>query len=166
MLGRIRTGYALALATALFAYFVTPLCAQSSSIIRLPWSTWKTHLTDDPRCAAVSDSACVWLGPGAPGTNNDVDLWQRIDVNLPEQLRAPQQLGLLVQGVFPVYEVFVNGHRIGGSGSFKTRSGPANPRAVFEFPSTLSQNSQFVIAIHPLHLCVHLLAVSAGVGAS
>ncbi|HEV2486213.1 MAG TPA: PP2C family protein-serine/threonine phosphatase [Terracidiphilus sp.] len=152
MLGRIRTGYTLALAPALFCCFATPICAQSSSVIRLPWTEWKTHLTDDPRCAAVSDPACVWQGPGVPVDRYKVDIWQRIDVDLPAQLRTPQQLGLLIQSIYPVYEVFVNGNFIGGSGSFKTRRGPNDPRSVLAFSSTLAQGGHLAISIHTLHL--------------
>jgi sigma-B regulation protein RsbU (phosphoserine phosphatase) len=137
-------GFVLLVATA-------PLGAQSSTVIRLPWPAWETHLTDDLRCAAINDPGCVWQGPEAL-TRDDVDLWQRIDVTLPEELKAPQQLGLLVQDAYPVYEVFVNGHRIGGSGSFENRNGPADPRAVLAFPSTLAQDGHIVIALHTLHL--------------
>jgi phosphoserine phosphatase RsbU/P len=137
-------GFILLVATA-------TVSAQSSSVLRLPWSEWMTHLADDPRCSAVSDPACVWQGPGVPDRDK-VDLWQRIDVTLPEELKAPQQLGLLILGAYPVYEVFVNGHRIGGSGNFETRNGPAETRAILAFPSTVARDGHLTIAIHTLHL--------------
>lgn len=152
MLGKIRSGYALVFGAALLTCLATPLCAQSSTIIRLPGKEWKTHLTDDPRCAAVSDPACVWREPGAPVSNDDVDLWLRNDVTLPAELRAPQQLGLLFQGAYPVYEVFINGEPIGGSGSFKTRNGPNDARTVLGFSSELAQDGHLAITIHTLHL--------------
>jgi phosphoserine phosphatase RsbU/P len=153
MLGRVRTNYALVIAVALFGGLAAPpLGAQSSSVIRLPWSNWSTHLNDDPRCAAVSDPACVWQGPGLPDDRSAVNLWLRIEVTLPEPLRAQQQLGLLVDDAYPVYEVFINGHHIGGSGSFSTRNGPAYAPAVLAFPPALAQDGHLVIAVHTLHL--------------
>jgi phosphoserine phosphatase RsbU/P len=125
--------------------------AQSSGVIRLPWTEWMTHLTDDPRCAAVSDPGCVWQGPGVPD-RDEADLWQRVDLTLPEELKAPQQLGLLVRGAYPVYEVFINGHRIGGSGSFETRNGPAAADTILAFSSALAEDGHLAIAIHALHL--------------
>jgi hypothetical protein len=125
--------------------------AQSSSVIRLPWTEWMTHLTDDPRCAAVSDPGCVWQGPGVPD-RDEVDLWQRVDLTLPDELKVPQQLGLLVRGAYPVYEVFINGHRIGGSGSFETRNGPAATDTILAFSSALAEDGHLAIAIHALHL--------------
>lgn len=125
--------------------------AQSSSVIRLPWTEWMTHLTDDPRCAAVSDPGCVWQGSGVPD-RDEVDLWQRVNLTLPEELKAPQQLGLLVRGAYPVYEVFINGHRVGGSGSFETRNGPAAADTILAFSSALAEDGHLAIAIHTLHL--------------
>jgi hypothetical protein len=51
--------------------------------------------------------------------------WQRIEITLPPELRQPdQQLGLVVQGQEPVYQVFVNGELIGAFGQLQHPSRP------------------------------------------
>jgi hypothetical protein len=149
MYPRIRFVHALVL-QAVLLNCLGAASAQDNSIrvIRIPETGWSTHRGDDPHCAAVNDPACVWQSPGVPISGDTVDYWARIDLTLPPTLRTPQQLGLLSQGARPVYEVFVNGHRIGGSGSFKTRRGPNDTRAVFAFPSTLAVDGHLVIAVH------------------
>ena len=137
----------LALLAIAFAV-AAPLRAQQPEVLRLPWDQWQGHAGDDPRCAAMSDPACTWEDVITDA--GMIDGWSRIESMLPAELRKPQQLGLLIQGEEPVYEVFVNGVDIGSSGSLKTRRGPQFARAIFLFPSSLAPDGKLVVAIHTL----------------
>ena len=126
--------------------------AQTPGVVRLPWDRWSFYVGNDPGCAGVTDQACVWQSPGSPKLPPEGEIWQRIEIFLPETLRAVPQLGLLVQGEWPVYEVFLNDHRIGGSGSFQTRRGPQNSRAIFPFSPGLAPDGHLVVTVHALNL--------------
>jgi hypothetical protein len=125
---------------------------QTSDVIRLPWSQWSTHIGGDPRCAAIADPACTWQNPNPRELPQQIDIWQRVEITLPEALRSPQQLELLIQGAWPVYEVFVNGQRVDRSGSFRTRRGPRDARSVLSISPDLAAQGQLVIAVHALDL--------------
>ena len=123
--------------------------AQQPGVLRLPWDQWQLHIGDEPSCAQIEAPACT------PQQFNHSDLspanqWRRIEVTLPSELRSTPELGLLVQGEQPVYEVFVNGQSIGGSGSLVTRHGPEYARIILTVPSTLVRQNRIVIAIHGL----------------
>jgi len=143
------------LVTALALLSCTLCRAQQKDVLRLPWANWQWHDGDDPRCAAIHDAACVWQRSGDAG---GIDGWYRIEVALPAELIEGQnegaspdsRLGLLIQGFSPVYEVFVNGTEIGGSGSFLTHWGPQDARAIFSFPSSLAPDGRVLIAVHSL----------------
>jgi sigma-B regulation protein RsbU (phosphoserine phosphatase) len=137
----------LALALAALAFAATQAQAQESGVLRLPWNQWTLHRGDDPQCAQIDAPACTGL-PFKFEDWNYANQWQRIEVTLPTDLRSTPQLGLLVQGEQPVYEVFVNGQRIGGSEKFATLRVPQYSRAFFSFPSSLARQGRLVIAIH------------------
>lgn len=125
--------------------------AQARSELHLPWEQWQFHIGDDPSCAQVTIPSCA----AQTLKHNDkalLNYWARIDVALPADLRSAPQLGLLVQGELPVYEVFVNGRQIGASGNLATRRGPQYSRAAFVFPATLVRNGHVLIAVHGLGL--------------
>ena len=153
---RMKTLQGLVLAAFTLAPALTAQTEQPS-ILRLPWNQWQMHLGDEPSCSQIDAPGCTgrplrferW---GAP------DVWQRTEVTLPAELRSAPQLGLLVQGEYPVFEVFVNGQSIGGSGSLATRQGPQDARAIFPFPSSLAHDGRLVIAIHSLgiHTANHI----------
>jgi hypothetical protein len=121
---------------------------EQSGVLRLPWwDQWTLHVGDDPQCAQIDPPACT----GEPLKFEDwsfANQWQRVEVTLPAELQSTPQLGLLVQGEQPVYEVFVNGQRIGGSDKFATLRVPQYSRAIFSFPSRLANQGRLVIAIH------------------
>jgi phosphoserine phosphatase RsbU/P len=125
---------------------------QTSDVIRLPWTRWSFHIGNSQECAAPTNSACVWQSASAPPPILPVDMWQRVDLQLPDSLRTQQQLGVLIQGKMPVYEVFVNGQDIGGSGSFQSRNGPQDARTILVFPANLAADGRMSIAIHALNL--------------
>jgi phosphoserine phosphatase RsbU/P len=125
--------------------------AQTRDVVQLPWNNWSFHLGNDPRCAAVSDPGCVWQAPGTPKPPEG-EIWQRTEITLPEAVRAVPQLGLLMQGEWPVYEVFLNGSLIGGSGSFQRRSGPQDSRAIFPFSPSVAPGGVLVVTVHALNL--------------
>ena len=126
--------------------------AQSTDVLSLPWKTWSFHVGNDPRCASADPKACIWEKPGTPKLPPEGEIWQRIEVTIPGPLQSFSQLGLLVQGEWPVYEVFLNGRSIGGSGSFQSRSGPQDSRAIFPFATSLAPGGRLVITIHALNL--------------
>ena len=111
--------------------------AQQPGILRLPLDRWQLHIGDDPRCAAIVAPDCKLQKYFFDTTRYGVE-WQRIEVTLPpDLLESQQQLGLVVQGEDPVYEVFVDGQLIGGSGSFRSFLGPQDSRIVLKMPASL-----------------------------
>lgn len=136
--------------------------AQQPGVLRLPWEQWQMHLGDDPRCAAIHDSGCVWrpFHGGSFTFYASGPEWQRIETTLPLSLRESGQLAILVQGEQPVYEVFVNGQSIGGSGNFKSHWGPQDSRTILKLSTTLPADGRIVITIRALS--VGTSAVMAG----
>ncbi len=127
--------------------------APSQNVMRLSAKLWRVSLQHNPACAAAAElPACRWQRLETPSLQLPVDLWQRAEITLAPELRTPQQLGLLVQGSQPVYEVFINGERIGGSGSMATRRGPHDARAVLPFSSALAADGRLVITLHTVDL--------------
>jgi hypothetical protein len=108
------------------------------------------HVGDNPQCAQIDPTGCA-LQPlifgASSGRPNE---WQRIEITLPAELQSAPRLGLLVQGDYPVYEVFINGQPIGGSGSLATRRGPQYSSALLSFPTSLARQGHLVVAIHSL----------------
>jgi len=136
----------LRLLLAGLALFLAPACrAQQTDVLRLPWRQWQMHLGDDPRCASVGGQGCS-LDRFRDAVR--IDSWYRIEVTLPAELEITQELGILMQGFDPVYEVYVNGEKIGGSGSFVTRRGPQEAREVLKLPA--HRAGRMVIAVHAL----------------
>ncbi|MGD0732966.1 MAG: PP2C family protein-serine/threonine phosphatase [Terracidiphilus sp.] len=130
-----------------------PLAAQTPQpdLLRLPWSQWAYHAGDDPQCSQIDASGCTLQTYRVDDWSRQ-NLWQRTEVTLPPTLQSIPQLGLLVQGEYPVYEVFINGQRIGGSGNIAERRGPQAARAIFNFPASLARQGRLLIAIHTLGL--------------
>jgi hypothetical protein len=116
-------------------------------VLRLPLEQWQVHTGDDARCASVSGQGCE-LRHSSDAVR--IDSWYRIEVALPAELRGNEDLGILVQGFDPVYEVFVNGQDIGGSGSFAARRGPQEARALIRIPKDAAAGGRLVIALHSL----------------
>jgi hypothetical protein len=126
-----------------------PTRAQESDVLRLPWNQWQLHIGDEPSCSQFKAPACT-----AQEFNHSdlvpLNHWRRIEVTLPAELQSAPQLGLLVQGEQPVYEVFVNGQLIGGSGSLASRQGPEYSRTILAIPPAFSHQGHLLIAIHGL----------------
>ncbi len=130
--------------------------AQQLDVLRLPLDQWQMHIGDDPRCAAVDAPACT-VQKFAQDVARYGTEWRRIDVTLPSDLLHSQQpLGLIVQGEEPVYQVFVDGQFIGGSGSFSNYKGPQDSRIVLRLPARLPADGRLVIAIRVLLLHSYL----------
>ncbi|MGD0630861.1 MAG: SpoIIE family protein phosphatase, partial [Terracidiphilus sp.] len=126
-----------------------PTHAQEPIVLRLPWNQWQLHIGDEPSCSQFQAPACT------DQEFNHSDLiplnhWRRIELTLPAELQSAPQLGILVQGEQPIYEVFVNGQLIGGSGSLASRQGPEYSRTILAIPSSLSHQGRLLIAIHDL----------------
>lgn len=130
--------------------------SQQPGVLRLPLDQWQLHIGDDPRCAAVVAPDCTTRKYFFDTSRYGIE-WHRIEVTLPSNLLEPQQqLGLLVQGEWPVYQVFVNGQFIGGSGSFSTYLGPQDSRIVLKMPTGLPADGHIAIAIRVLNLHPYL----------
>jgi hypothetical protein len=126
--------------------------AQLSGVLRLPLDQWRLHIGDDPRCAAVDAPDCSLQKYFFDTSRYGIE-WQRIEITLPPNLLEPHQpLGLVVQGKQPVYQVFVNGQLIGGSGSFKTYIGPLDSRTILRLPADLPADGHITFAIRELNL--------------
>jgi hypothetical protein len=138
------------LAAATFLFALVPACsAEQPGVLRLPWNQWQLHIGDEPSCAQINAPACTpqeYHFRDMSPTNQ----WRRIEVALPVGLQATPQLGILVQGVYPIYDVFVNGQLIGGSGNLASRQGPEYSRTILAIPPALSRQGRLVIAIHAL----------------
>lgn len=139
----------LALALTALAFVAAPAHAQEPALLRLPWNQWQLHVGNEPSCSQIEAPACT-----AQEFNHSdltpLNQWRRIEVTLPAELRSAPQLGLLVQGEQPIYEVFVNGQLIGGSGSLQSRQGPEYSRTILDIPPAFSHQGHLVIAIHGL----------------
>lgn len=146
---RIRTLIGLALA-ALSLAAAAPAPAQQPGVLRLPWNQWQMHIGDNPQCAQIDATGCALQPLVFEASSGRPNQWQRIEVTLPAELQSAPQLGLLIQGNYPVYEVFIDGHSIGGSGSLATRQGPQYSGKIFSFPSSLARQGHLVIVIHSL----------------
>jgi hypothetical protein len=141
------------------AAFVLPpaLPAQADSsaqpvLLRLPFNLWQIHIGDDPRCASAHDPECNQEKYVVDVNRYGIE-WQRIEATLPPSMQQPDsKIGILIQGEEPVYQVFVNGHLIGGSGSFETHEGPLDSRKIFNIPAGLAADGHLVIAIRELNL--------------
>ena len=130
-----------------------PAQAQLSSqdVVPLPWNGWHFHSGNDPRCASPDGAGCAVVPGYDPAFEENpasAEEWQRIVVTLPERLRSPQELGLLLENENQPYEVFVNGTLVGHLGDVASHSGPFNSRAVIPFSSNLASNGRVAIAIH------------------
>jgi hypothetical protein len=146
---RIRTLIGLALAAHSLAA-AAPAPAQQPGVLRLPWNQWQMHIGDNPQCAQIDATGCALQPLVFEASSGRPNQWQRIEVTLPAELQSAPQLGLLIQGNYPVYEVFIDGHSIGGSGSLATRQGPQYSGKIFSFPSSLARQGHLVIVIHSL----------------
>ena len=146
---RIRTLIGLALA-ALSLAAAAPAPAQQPGVLRLPWNQWQMHIGDNPQCAQIDATGCALQPLVFEASSGRPNQWQRIEVTLPAELQSAPQLGLLIQGNYPVYEVFIDDHSIGGSGSLATRQGPQYSGKIFSFPSGLARQGHLVIVIHSL----------------
>jgi len=132
--------------------------AQQTGTLRLPLDQWQMHIGDDSHCAEVDAPDCTLEKYSFDTSRYGIE-WHRIEITLPAPLREPQQpLGLVVQSEAPVYQVFVNGHYIGGSGSFGNYIGPQDSRAIFKLPAALIADGHFTIAIRLLNLHSYLPA--------
>jgi len=144
------------LASAILILATPTADAQDPGVLRLPWNQWQVHDGDNPQCAQIDIQSGATACTVKPLNSNSgwtrPNQWQRIEVTLPAELQSTPQLGLLVRGEFPVYEVFVNGQSIGSSGNFATRQGPQYTHAIFSFPSSLARQGRLLIAIHALNV--------------
>src|ERR1035438_2057274 len=121
-LARIATSALLSAVPFLFAVAAVAY-AQEAGTLRIAPEKWRFHTGDDPRCAAINDSGCNWQPPPRDAFGGDKYYWKRAEVELPDDLRRSSQLGLLAGDKLLAFEVYANGHLIGGTRSEERRVG-------------------------------------------
>lgn len=145
-LSRISLCALLGVAAILFA--VTSIArAQESGTLRIAPDQWHYHTGDDPSCGAVNDSGCTWGPQPSEGFAGDKFYWKRAEVILPDELKNVPQLGLLAGDKLIAFQVFVNGHLIGGTSNPSFYQTGINSGGYLTFPSTLIPNGRLVLAI-------------------
>ena len=117
------------------------------SILRIPGEHRQFHVGNDPRCASAEDAGCTW-NPQLPRYLDPTEsIWLRYQVTLTETLRSLPQLGLLIQGQVGLYEVYVNGHLIGGTSGTSPWHASADTRGIFRFPSSFAPDGRLTLVI-------------------
>jgi hypothetical protein len=141
----------LPLALLLFAA-ATPGRAQSpdASVVSIVPGDGLLHVGDDPRCASGVDPQCKWT-PRADAEINVYGFnWLRYDFSLPEALRRTPQLAVLVQDESVFYEVYANGHPIGGTGNANLLNSSSYTRRILTFPSSLAPDGRLTVVLRCL----------------
>jgi phosphoserine phosphatase RsbU/P len=125
-----------------------------------PQPTVRYHFGDNLRWAdpAFDDSSWPVAQNGlVPSRSRDTNrfLWVRIRVPVPDNLNGPLALHLDDLGVQPMtWQVFLNGHPIGGQGAFPPHADPADPPVspVISLPSAFAPpGSAALIALREWH---------------
>ncbi len=123
-------------------------------VVRLD-GTWRFAAGDDPARAQPNFDDSAWAKVAAPATWQDEGYrdyngfaWYRKTFTLPSG-NADESLVLALGRIDDVDEVFVNGHRVGGSGQFPPdyRSAYGERRAYAIPPSYLSSDTPNVVAV-------------------
>ena len=122
-------------------------CAQDADVVRIPVEKWQYHPGDDPRCASGNDPACLWQ-PKLPLVSvGDQTYWKHVEIMLPGELTKTPQLALLVQDEPLNYEVYANGHLIGGTAPTSLLHASANARKILTFPSSIAPYGYLSLAV-------------------
>jgi sigma-B regulation protein RsbU (phosphoserine phosphatase) len=141
----------LPLAALLFSV-ATPGRAQTpdANVVSIVPRDGLLHVGDDPRCATGFDPECKWT----PRAGKAIDLygfnWLRYDFSLPDALRKTPQLAVLVQDAPVTYEVYANGHPIGGTSNTSLLSASSYARKIFPFPSSLAPDGRLTLVLRCL----------------
>jgi hypothetical protein len=115
-----------------------PARAQDPGVLRIPAEKWQFHIGDDPRCATGNNPGCIWQ-PQLPSTNvGDQTYWKHVEIMLPGELANTPQLALLVQDEPLNFEVYANGHLIGGTAPTSFFRAGANARRILTFPASIA----------------------------
>jgi phosphoserine phosphatase RsbU/P len=146
---------ALRLLAASAALFVLIPCAraqnQDQGVLRFYGPQWTFHLGDDPSCASGADPACAWQplprATIARTVSSSNGFWRRTEIALPDELRRTPQLALLVPPQPRLYEVYANGHMIGGTGRPGLFQTSTNLRRILSFPSSLAPDGRLVLTV-------------------
>ncbi len=144
---------ALAMAALLFAVASsgraqTP--GTDASVVSIVPGDGLLHLGDDARCASGVDPACKWTPRAGKSINVYGSNWLRYDFSLSEALRSSPQLALLVQDVCVFYDVYANGHLIGGTGNANLLHASSYTRRVLTFPGSLAPDGRLTLVVHCL----------------
>ncbi|MFZ0394086.1 MAG: PP2C family protein-serine/threonine phosphatase [Terracidiphilus sp.] len=122
----------------------------NASVVSIVAGDGLVHVGDDPRCASGVDPECKWT----PRAGRDLDSyefnWLRYDFTLPEALRKEPQLAVLAQDDPVYYEVYVNGHAIGGTGGASLFHTSAYTRRILTFPGSLAADGRLILVLRCL----------------
>jgi len=114
---------------------------------------WRMQRGDDPTYASPSIDDASWVKVELPWTKAIVreNSWLRRQVTIPDWADK-SQLVLTLGTISNVYEVYVNGIKIGATGAFSLEAQQiARPRS-FPIPATVaSQNNPMTIAVRTWH---------------
>ena len=129
--------------------------AQTGSIVDLS-GDWRLSPDDRPEYAAsrVDDSAWQTLAlPRGPEYFHGFSYWLRRSVTTPDRMDRTQ-LALTLGTLQDVYEVYVNGTKIGATGNFQSFADAQIPRPrTFDIPAGAAQGDG------PLLIAIHIRAV-------
>ncbi len=118
-----------------------------ASVLRIPAGDGLLFAGDDLRCANGVDPGCIWK----PRSGQDLNIlgfnWLRYEVTLPQAFRTTPQLAVLLQEEPVFYDVYVNGHLIGGSGGVTFWNAKAYTRKILTFPSTFAPDGRLVLVL-------------------
>ena len=115
--------------------------------------TWRYSAGDDARFSRADFDDGNWEGRQVPVAaprgrgQKPIRFWLRRRVDLPLGSRA-KPLALTIGGVSEIYEVYVNGRRIGGSGPFEIDAARLAQARTFDLPPDLAAGAgPLVIAV-------------------
>ena len=141
-------------AAALFAAAGWGRAQQASadaSVLRIPAGQVQFHIGDDPRCAGGVDPGCAWQPKrraSLPGRSNPKTVyWGRSQVTLPEAMRRTPELAVLVQAAPAFYEMYANGHDLGGTSGKSFWNSGTDTRRILAFPSSYAPDGRLTLVM-------------------
>ncbi len=117
---------------------------------------WRYQAGDDPRWSHPTHDDRAWPTVRVPferrhkGSQAHPIVWYRQTILLPKGFspQDPWPLGIALDRIRSAYELYINGHKIGGLGKLPPRPHGATPRsAVFRIPTHAFDKTALVVAL-------------------